>query len=514
MTLKATLAALALVAAAAAVHAHPRPGNDAPTFTEIRRAVHTGSVVTLKPLVDDADQRGPHRIELLSAPQSGSAAVSPDGRHVIYAAPATAGVDSFTYRATDRGGLAVEGTARLVVYGDATLATCRQDSTVTPEGVLATRTKSNGCAYYGSTTTRVSIDGPVTMDYFVNWPSDGRPPKAVVVLLGGGDFSMAIRGNLDTGAGDVTGGANNFVVRTAQLVADAGYLAVALDRPVPGPRLVPGSTNVTTATDYYRVSVDHAVDILRVLESLGTGRLPVFLSGTSRGAISVVAQNLIATGIVSSSTVTLDLSDGTHRLWVGKPGVPMLQPSYVRRPTQVVWHAEDGCAGVSPAGSRAFYDSLVAAGNDASFSIGTGGVRVTTAGNGVSPDVCGPLAYHGFLGIENTVIGSITGWLDQRVAALGHDTPPHAASTEIRTAAGVPAQIHLSRLTHDRGWGPLSYALPGMATSFGGQAVLNGRTVTYTPPVGMTSGVDYFVYAVTDRHGGVGAAVVTVHIGD
>lgn len=514
MTLKATLAALALMAAAAAAHAHPRPGNEAPTFTEIRRAVHAGSVVTLKPLVDDADPSGPHRIELLSAPQSGSASVSPDGRHVIYAAPATAGVDSFSYRATDRGGLAVEGTARLVVYDDATLATCRQDSSVTPEGVLATRTKSNGCAYYGQTATRISIDGPVTMDYFVHWPSDGRPPKAVVVLVGGGDFNMAIRGNLDTGAGDVSGGANNFVVRTAQLVADAGYLAVALDRPVPGPRVPPGSTDATTATDFYRVSVDHAVDILKVLESLGTGHLPVFLSGTSRGTISVVAQNLIATGIVSSSTVTFDRNDGGRRLWVGKPDVPSLQASYVRRPTQVVWHDQDGCGGVSPAASRAFYDSLVATGNEASFSIGSGGVRVTTAGNGVTSDVCGPLSYHGYMGIENTVIASITGWLDHRVTALGHDTPPHAAPAGIRTAAGVPVQIHLARLTHDRGWGPLSYALPGTATSFGGQAVLNGRTVTYTPPVGMTSGVDYFVYAVTDRHGGVGAAVVTVHIGD
>jgi len=283
---------------------------------------------------------------------------------------------------------------------------------------------------------------------------------------------------------------------------------------VPGPRLRPGSTDATTAADFYRVSVDHAVDILAVLESLGTGHLPVFLSGTSRGAISVVAQNLIATGVVISSPATLDRSDGGRRLYVGRPDTPNLQPSYVRRPTQVLWHAEDGCVGVSPADSRAFYDSLVANGNDASFSIGSGGVRVTTAGNGVSPDVCGALSYHGFMGIENTVVGAITGWLDQRVAALGHDTPPHAASAEVRTAAGVPAQIRLAWLTHDRGRGPLSYALPGTATSFGGQAVLNGRTVTYTPPVGMTSGTDYFVYAVTDRHGGVGAAVVTVHIGD
>ena len=527
MTLKAKLATLALCSLAVAAGADPGPAtasaeaargaghraNDAPTFTDVRRAVHTGAIVNLTPLVDDPDQHDHHRLELLSAPLTGSAAVSANGRHITYAAPATAGVDTFTYRATDRAGLSVDGTARIVVYDDATLATCRQDSTVTPAGVLDTRTKSNGCAYYGQTPTRVSIDGPVVMDYFVNWPSNGSAPKAVVVLIGGGDFNMAIRGNLDTGAGDVTGGANNFVVRTAQLLADAGYLAVALDRPVPGPRVPPGSTDATTATDYYRVSVDHAVDILTVLKSLDTRHLPVFLMGTSRGSMSVVAQNLIATGISTSSTVTFDSNDNGRRLWVGKPSVPNLIADYVHRPTHVLWHEQDGCIASTPTGSRMFYESLLVQGKGPSFNIASGGVRVMATGNGVSPDICGPLNFHGYMGIENTVLGYLTTWFDQRVAALGHDKPPHAAFAEVSTAAGVPVQVHLAGLTHDHHRAHLSYALPGTATSFGGQAVLNGRTVTYTPPAGMTSGTDYFVYVVTDGRGGVGAAVVTVRVG-
>jgi len=495
-------------------HAASHAANDAPTFTEARRAVQAGSTVGLTPYVEDADRRDTHRLELLSAPQSGSASVSPDGRRLVYAAPATQGVDNFAYRVTDRAGLAVEGVARMVIYDDATLATCRQNSTVTPAGVLDTRTKSNGCAFYGQTTTRVTADGtPVTVDYFVNWPASGEAPKAVVVLIGGGDFNMLIRGNLATGAGDTTGGANNFVVRTAQLFADAGYLTVALDRPVPAPPAPAGSTDALTAADFYRTSVDHAVDILGVLKTLNTHNLPVFLAGTSRGALSVVAQNRIATGIATSSSATMDLGDNGRHLYVGRPDTPNLLPQFVHRPTHVMWNTNDLCSGTTPAASRALYDSLVAAGVDAAFNAVSGGVRVTAMGNGVSPDVCGALNFHGYMGIENTAVGHITTWLDGRVAALGHHKGPKAVFAEVATAAGTPMPIHLDALLHDQDCEALSYELPGAATSLGGQAVLTGRTVTYTPPPGVSSGTDSFVYVVTDGRGGVGAAVVSVRIG-
>jgi len=511
------LLATALFLTLGALHGPAFAGgaNDAPTFTEARRAVHAGSSIAFTPVVQDPDWWDRHHhFELLSAPVSGSASVTTDGRQLLYAAPATRGADGFAYRAKDHRGLGVDGVARLVVYDDAMLATCRQDSTVTPAGVLATRTKSNGCAFYGQTITRTTANGtPVTMDYFVNWPSSGTAPKAVVVLLGGGDFNMAIRGDLATGIGDITGGANNFVVRTAQLFADAGYLAVALDRPEPGPLVPPGSTDAVTATDLYRVSVDHSVDILAVLKSLDPRGLPVFLVGTSRGSMSVIAQNRIATGISTSSSVTRDAGDQGRHLYVGRPDTPKLLPPFVQRPTHVLWHAQDACFGSWPTGSRALYDSLVAAGVDATFLIATGGVQVTAPGNGSTPDVCGPLSAHGYLGIENDTIGQLTAWLDTRVAALGNNKLPRAAFADVATPADTPRRIHLSALAHDRDGFGLAFELPGSATSLGGQAVLNGRTVTYTPPAGVTSGIDYFVYVATDRRGGVAAAVVSVKIG-
>jgi len=60
----------------------------------------------------------------------------------------------------------------------------------------------------------------------------------------------------------------------------------------------------------------------------------------------------------------------------------------------------------------------------------------------------------------------------------------------------------------------LSYALSHTKTSLEGSSVtLNGSTVTYTPPAGVSNKTDYYVYVVTDGKGGVGAAVITVRIG-
>jgi hypothetical protein len=47
----------------------------------------------------------------------------------------------------------------------------------------------------------------------------------------------------------------------------------------------------------------------------------------------------------------------------------------------------------------------------------------------------------------------------------------------------------------------------------GGSVTLNGSTVTYTPPVGVSNRTDQFVYVVTDGNGGVAAAVINVQIG-
>src|SRR6266568_4659632 len=278
------------------------PVADAPSATHAgitARAGTPSSAVT--PYVEDADLWETFSHQVLSTPANGAASVI--GNKLVYVPNPgfVTGLDSFAYRATGSDGLSVDGTALVRVFGSIGLSRCTSPSTVNADGTLNLRTIATPCGFYGEVATRTMETGvPVTVKYIVMHPSNGSAPKAAVYLIGGADLDMGITGDAATGAIITSGG--NFLVRTAQLFAQAGYLAIAMDRPSDRPTATPA--DVTQNVDEYRISVDHATDILAVLKQVNTDSLDVFLSGTSRGAISVVANNLIAAGISLSSAVT------------------------------------------------------------------------------------------------------------------------------------------------------------------------------------------------------------------
>jgi hypothetical protein len=349
------------------------------------------------------------------------------------------------------------------------------------------------------------------MDYFINWPSSGTVPKAVVVLIGGGDLNIGITGDITTGVAASTGG-NNFLVRTAQLFADAGYITIAVNRP--SDVYIAGSSDTDADTDQYRISVKHAVDILTILKHINTENLDVFIAGTSRGTISAVALNLIAAGISLSSSLTYD--SHAARVYIEKPGVSNLQVAFVQRPVHVLWHDSDGCYETTPANSQILYNHLLAVNPATSYAVASGGTTVTKDGNGITgmPDICGALDYHGYFGIEPTAVSYITAWLDSQVLALAGNIRPKAMFWTIG-ASGGPATIDLSTLTATDKKIALSHALLNTTstTVLGGSVSLSGSIATYTPPAGAASKTDYFVYVVTDGSGGVNSGVIKVRNG-
>jgi len=489
--------------AVAAANVTVAPVADAPSATHAgitARAGTPGSAVT--PYVEDADLWESFSHQVLSAPANGTASVV--GNKLVYVPNPgfVIGLDSFAYRATGSDGLTIDGTALVRVYSGVGFSRCTSPSTVNADGTLNLRTLASPCGFYGEVTTRTMQDGtPVIVRYIAHRPSNGASPRAVVFLIGGADLDMSITGDAATGAITTSGG--NFLVRTSQLFANAGYLAIAMDRPTDRPTATPA--NVTQNIDEYRVSVDHATDILAVLKQVNTDNLDVFLAGTSRGAISVVGQNPIAAGISISSAVT----DG---LVVGNLNV-RLQPSSVQRPAHVLLNTNDLCPFTTPAASQALFNNLIAAGVDAAIDAVSGGVAVTVFPPPDVRDVCGALDFHGYLGIEPTAVGRITAWLNSRVAALAGNRRPDAAFATVATAAGVEKRINLSTLTRDLDGDTLSYALSQTTTSRGGSVSLSGSMAIYTPPAGASNVTDYFVYVVTDGKGGVGAAVIAVEIG-
>jgi hypothetical protein len=485
--------------------------NDAPTGSGGGRTMYLGSSGSRTPWVEDVDLFDTVSLQALAPPAIGT--VIFNGPRWTYTPNGVAGPDSFTYTATDSGGASVTGTGRVRLYDATALNECTRDSTVNPNGTLGPRTRSNGCAFYSSVPTRIRADGTnITMDYFSTRPSGDVAPKAIVVAIGGGDFNMNLSGNSATGVADLTGG-GNYVVRSAHLFSEAGYSVLSLDRPNDLPSA--GATDTVADADAYRRSPAHAVDIVQVLKRVNTQSLPVFFIGTSRGAMSVVAQNRLATAIAFTSAVTTD--GNPNHLYVGKPGVPEMQASFVRRPSFIGWHQDDLCPVSTPAGSQAIAAAFSAAGVPTTTSVMAGGVRITTASgtptSPVNPDICGPFDFHGYLGVENAAASSFTTWLDARVAAAAGNHSPQVSFASFGTAAGVPRRIDLARLARDADGDPLSFSSSHAQTVLGGSVAIDGHWLTYTPPAGISQRSDQFVYIAEDGKGGVAAAVITLRIG-
>lgn len=457
-----------------------------------------------------------------SAPTRGVVTTTGTTFNFTTASPVFTGVDSFTYAIADSNKQTVIGTALVKIYNATNYARCTTPSTVildstTLDTTFGVRVNSFPCAVYGEVVTRQDVNGiPVSVKYIALRPSSGIAAKAAVVVIAGGALTANLSGDVTTGA--VTAAGGNYVVRSAQLLADGGYLVVVIDRPSDREQGVVGLTDPAAYIDSYRVSVDHTTDILKVLQETNTDALPVFLSGTSRGAISVVANNLIANHIELSSAVTVD--NAPNHLYVGAVNPANLQLSSIKRSTHILLHASDLCPLSLPDGSRQLYTNLNNLLVPTTKYEATGGVRVSKAsvvnGTTINPDFCGAFDYHGFMGIEPTVMSDTIARLDGVIQSLftsKNNRHPVAAHTAVNATAGASRPIDLALLVRDLDANTtLSYDLPHTVTGLGGSVTRIGSTVTYTPPAGITNATDYFPYVVSDNNGGVGAAVIQVQI--
>jgi hypothetical protein len=374
---------------------------------------------------------------------------------------------------------------------------CITDSRQTPLVII----DSAPCGSYGVITTRRAlingVEGDVTVQFMVHRPPG--PPKALVVLFAGGNMTTGITG--DPATGQVFTAGRNFLVRSAALFARHGFLALALDRPSNGPLPNP-------EFDLYRVSAAHAHDVVAVASHVNRANLDVFLAGTSRGTLSVVAQHMLGIGSMLSSPVT---SPAGAALYIGHPGTPSLQPGFVQVPVHVLFHGQDACPVTTPADAVALHTQFLLAGVDSRLDMLLGGFDLTGT-DGI--DACDSLTFHGFLGIENAAVRRIAGRMDGILARIQARYPknhrPRARGAVLTTPVGSPVSVDLSRLVvepdHDR----LTFSLPYATSTRGAPIGLAGTVATYRPTqAGITDG---FVYVVSDGRGGVSAAVVTVQV--
>ena len=209
-------------------------------------------------------------------------------------------------------------------------------------------------------------------------------PKAAVILFagGGGDVNIGDDGRL--------GNAGNFLVRSRALFAAHGLLVAVIDKP---------SDRVDLGN--FRETDRHVADVKAVMAWLRSRtKIPLWLIGTSRGtqsvayaAVQLLGDEQAPQGIVLTSSML-----GANR----EATVLDMDVDRLKLPVLVVHHEQDACRYCQFSDIPALMAKLNSSQRKALISF-SGGQSV---GN-----VCKARAYHGFNGIESSVVDKIAAWI-------------------------------------------------------------------------------------------------------
>lgn len=208
---------------------------------------------------------------------------------------------------------------------------------------------------------------------------------ATVVLVPGGPFTV---GERDPQSGKPKG--INFLVRTVDTFAAQKLNVVLMDKPSQAGDLRWGNNRQSDA---------HGKDVLKVVETAKQLDKPVWLVGTSLGAISVAKASLLdETGLVngvvlSSSVFHAKGGSGVMTMDYGKLSIPVL----------ISHHQKDECPETNPQVIKDLVSKLTASKKVE--------VAMITAGDTPKGNVCGPNHWHGFINAEDETVKSISSFI-------------------------------------------------------------------------------------------------------
>jgi hypothetical protein len=203
----------------------------------------------------------------------------------------------------------------------------------------------------------------------------GGKAKAAVILFAGGNGNVGIHKD-----GGIRNG-NNFLVRTRDLFVSHGLAAAVFDKPSDRDTLRENRTE-----DW------HVKDVAAVVKYLKRKlALPVWLVGTSRGTMTVGHAGARLTTEIAGVVFTSSMDEAAD-LPIGDITVPAL----------ITHHKDDECHVTTPDAAKDIAKGLKKSPK----------VEVLWFTGGRSPgDECGAKAYHGYLGIEEEVVGKIAGFI-------------------------------------------------------------------------------------------------------
>lgn len=221
----------------------------------------------------------------------------------------------------------------------------------------------------------------VTQSYLLSAPPGGKA-RGVAILFSGGRGRVDLERETTRTAFD----RGNFLVRSRGLFPREGIVAATVDAPADRPQGM---------EDEFRLGRAHAQDIGRVIADLRSRfpGVPVFLVGTSRGAVSAasVGSRLgkSVDGVVLTSTVFLAARRG--------PGLSGFDFSSIPVPVLFVHHVEDGCVATPYASAQRMADRYP--------------VISVAGGPPAHSGPCEGSSAHGFLGKEAETVGAIVRWM-------------------------------------------------------------------------------------------------------
>jgi hypothetical protein len=227
----------------------------------------------------------------------------------------------------------------------------------------------------------------VTQAFWVTTPPG--PPVATVILFTGGPGLLFSNRQPELKS-------KNFLIRSRDKFAAAGFLVASVDGP---------SDHLEGLDDDFRSSAAHATDIAAVIAYMRQkAAVPVWLIGTSRGTTSAanVAARLKTGGpdglVLTSSIVaaTRVLAPVQSTVDVGAIGVPTL----------FVHNKDDACMATPYSAVPALMERFTHAPRKELITVSGGSTPLS--------EPCEALSRHGYIGIEDEVVGKIAAWIKSR----------------------------------------------------------------------------------------------------
>lgn len=212
-----------------------------------------------------------------------------------------------------------------------------------------------------------------------------REANKIVILFAGGKGALNLQKNNEKPV--ISWGKKNFLVRSRDLFQQAGSHVIVVDAPSDRQ----GKNGMLYG---FRTSQDHVLDIQALVDHLSKRyQLPIWLVGTSRGTESVayLAVNKIASiaGIILSASLSEPNRKGTS--------LTEMQLNNINLPTLVISHQKDGCKTTPPKGSKEIYNQII---NSPRKEL-----KLVDGGKSSERKPCKGHSHHGFIGIEEKVIG-------------------------------------------------------------------------------------------------------------